>query len=255
MKMKNEIFNAKMLRAIGVVAVLCASNAAFAASNGCDKDDADYISPTLALCSTHVYNIGETENTKDSAKKQEMRETIALKTTVMTQQMYQQYEYLDAMVKRFRTQLEKAVLKTKLAAAGADTNEGSTSGSLSFKSSDRNIFIAGVSNCNNELTNQKVFECLNTNLNSIYNASNNGQNVTTELKKQLANDYSLAIDACATACTQEPKCKESKDISTVKDFRECLDKLRSAVRTGYENSSQKQQQQNMRNWNNPNGQN
>ena len=187
MKMKNEIFNAKMLRAIGVAAVLCASNAAFAASNGCDKDDADYISPTLALCSTHVYNIGETENTKDSAKKQEMRETIALKTTVMTQQMYQQYEYLDAMVKRFRTQLEKAVLKTKLAAAGADTNESSISSSLSFKSSDRNIFIAGVSNCNNELTNQKVFECLNTNLNSIYNASNSGQNVTTELKKQLAN--------------------------------------------------------------------
>lgn len=255
MKMKNEIFNAKMLRAIGVAAVLCASNGAFAASNGCDKDDADYISPTLALCSTHVYNIGETENTKDSAKKQEMRETIALKTTVMTQQMYQQYEYLDAMVKRFRTQLEKAVLKTKLAAAGADTNESSTSSSLSFKSSDRNIFIAGVSNCNNELTNQKVFECLNTNLNSIYNASNNGQNVTTELKKQLANDYDLAIKACGTSCKSNTKCAKSKDISTVKDFRECLDDLRSAVRNGYENSSQKQQQQNMRNWNNPNGQN
>ena len=182
-----------------------------------------------------------------------MRETIALKTTVMTQQMYQQYEYLDAMVKRFRTQLEKAVLKTKLAAAGADTNESSTSGSLSFKSSDRNIFIAGVSNCNNELTNQKVFECLNTNLNSIYNASNNGQNVTTELKKQLANDYDLAIKACGSSCKSNTKCEKSKDISTVKDFRECLDDLRTAVRNGYENTQQRQQQQNMRNWNNPNG--
>lgn len=245
MKMKNEIFNAKMLRAIGVAAVLCASNGAFAASNGCDKDDADYISPTLALCSTHVYNIGETENTKDSAKKQEMRETIALKTTVMTQQMYQQYEYLDAMVKRFRTQLEKAVLKTKLAAAGADTNEGSTSGSLSFKSSDRNIFIAGVSNCNNELTNQKVFECLNTNLNSIYNASNNGQNVTTELKKQLANDYKVALRAQGEKeeSITTNKCADAQKISNRTDFRNCLDSLRSAVRNGYENTQQRQQKQ------------
>ena len=256
MKMKNEIFNAKMLRAIGVVAVLCASNGAFAASNGCDKDDADYISPTLALCSTHVYNIGETENTKDSAKKQEMRETIALKTTVMTQQMYQQYEYLDAMVKRFRTQLEKAVLKTKLAAAGADTNESSTSGSLSFKSSDRNIFIAGVSNCNNELTPAKVYECLQANVNTISNASNNGQNMTTELKKQLANDYKVASENCSvTVCDSSKKqsfCEDANKISKRSEFQTCLDSLRNIIRLGYSESSK--QQQNMRNWNNPNGQ-
>ncbi len=188
MKMKNEIFNAKMLRAIGVAAVLCASNGAFAASNGCDKDDADYISPTLALCSTHVYNIGETENTKDSAKKQEMRETIALKTTVMTQQMYQQYEYLDAMVKRFRTQLEKAVLKTKLAAAGADTGE--TSSGSSFRMNNSSVKLAGAQDCVS-MSYQNAYSCLMSNIQLVMNTVRGGNNIG-EAKKQLEEDLKAA---------------------------------------------------------------
>ena len=32
------------------------------ATNGCDNEENEYISPALALCSTHVYNIGEDEN-------------------------------------------------------------------------------------------------------------------------------------------------------------------------------------------------
>ena len=248
MRIKNEIFNGKMLCAIGAICAMLSP--AFAATgDGCDKGDNDRINPEIALCSTHVYNIGQTKNPASETDKQLMRDVVALKTTVMTQQMYKQYEYLDATLKRFKTQLEKAVLTTKLAAAGADTSvAGSSSYSgistQQFRSADRNIFIAGVNNCNNELTNQKVFECLNANLNSIYNASNNGQTITTELKRQLANDYTVAVRACGSTCKENATCKEAAKISQRKQFQDCLDDLRGIVRSGYEESVRKNRQTN-----------
>ena len=174
-----------------------------------------------------------------------MQDVIALKSTIMTQQLYKQYEYLESMIKRFKTQLEKAVLTTKLNVAGADSESSSSAGN-SFKSSDRNIFIAGVSNCNNELTNLKVFECLNTNLNSIYNASNNGQNMTIELRKQLANDYAVALRASGKTETEvkSDTCTTYQNISQRNTFQSCLDGLRASIRTGYENASSRQNMQN-----------
>ena len=67
-----------------------------AASNGCENPNNDYIVPSLALCSTHVYNIGQTENPTYETRSI-MQDVIALKTTVIAQQMYKQYEYLEAM--------------------------------------------------------------------------------------------------------------------------------------------------------------
>lgn len=227
---------------------------AFAVGNGCDDDRNDRINPELALCSTHVYNIGEDKNQTSESQKQLMRNVVALKTTVMTQQMYKQYEYLDATLKRFKTQLEKAVLTTKLMAAGADTSSagGSSysgvstgSGSSSFRSSDRSIFIAGVSNCNNELTNQKVFECLQNNLNTIYNTSNNGQNINAELRKQMANDYGVAARACTSCTSKKAECEDASKMSQRKQFQDCLDSLRGIIRTGYEATQVQQRQQNM----------
>lgn len=86
--------------------------------DGCDNDANDRIAPELALCSAHAYNIGLSEN-PSGADKQLMKEIIALKTTVIAQQMNKQYEYMDSMIRRFKTQLEKAVLTTKMQAAGA----------------------------------------------------------------------------------------------------------------------------------------
>jgi len=229
--------------------VAWSGSCAAAQSNGCDKEENDAINPEWALCSTHVYNIGGIENPNNDSDRQYMKDVVALKTTVMTQQMYKQYEYLESMMKRFKTQLEKAVLTTKLQAAGAtdDSSSSSSSGGSSFKSGDRNIFIAGVSNCNNELTNQKVFECLNTNLNSIYNASNNGTNITIELRKQLANDYTVAVNACAMTCKDiaNNNCKDAKNLSQRTAFRDCLDGLRGLVRTGYESATKQNKQGNI----------
>lgn len=232
-----------------MVGCLSCANAALD-NTGCSNDDNAYVSPELALCSTHVYNIGGIENPKSDSERQIMRDVVALKTTVMTQQMYKQYEYLESMIKRFKTQLEKAVLTTKLQASGAtdEYSSYSSSGTASFKSSDRNIFMAGVSNCNNELTNQKVFECLNANLNSIYNASNNGQNITIELRKQLANDYGVALTSTGKSKTGET-CTDAQNLSKKKAFQDCLDGLRGMIRTGYEAAANAQQRQNMQNRN------
>lgn len=65
----------------------------------------------------------------------EMHEIIAMKTTVISQQMYKQYEYLSATLRRLKTQLEKATLTAKLQAAGAKDDESSSSGLLGGSSS------------------------------------------------------------------------------------------------------------------------
>ena len=67
-------------------------------NTGCDNEYNLYINPDLALCSTHVYNIGKTEN--DSGTRQLMQDVVALKTTLITQQMYSQYEILETIYKR-----------------------------------------------------------------------------------------------------------------------------------------------------------
>ncbi len=259
MKNNKNIFNGKLLGAVSVAALLAVPAFAATTDNGCGKDSNDRINPEIALCSTHVYNIGEVENPSTESDKQLMRDVVALKSTVMTQQMYKQYEYLDATLKRFKTQLEKAVLTTKLMAAGADGDTGGSSysgvstgsSSTQFRSSDRNIFIAGVSNCNNELTPAKVYECLHANANTIYNSSNNGENVTSELKKQLANDYALVIDTCDTKVCDKEKvkdfCKKSSTISTRQNFRDCLNSLRNLIRLG---NADVTKSQNMMNRNN-----
>jgi hypothetical protein len=143
------------------------------------------------------------------------------------------------MVKRLKTQLEKAVLTTKLQVAGAEDTESSSSGTGGgFKSSDRNIFIAGVSNCNNNITSEKVFECLQTNYNTISNSSNNGSNITSELRKQLANDYKVATGECGKDCTSNKTCEEPKNLTKKDTFRGCLDSLQQLIRKGYQNAVQ-----------------
>ncbi|MBQ1996847.1 MAG: hypothetical protein II238_00175, partial [Alphaproteobacteria bacterium] len=111
-----------------------------AASNGCENPNNDYIVPSLALCSTHVYNIGQTENPTYETRSI-MQDVIALKTTVIAQQMYKQYEYLEAMIRRLKTQLEKATLTAALQAAGAKSSSDGTESDVNWKDKDRDIFM------------------------------------------------------------------------------------------------------------------
>ncbi len=222
------------------LAVLCMPNASYAA-NGCEDDSNDAIVAELALCSTHAYNIGDTTN-PDGSDRELMQDVIAMKTTLITQQLYQQYAQMESMLRRLKTQLEKAVLTTGMQAAGAKaTTEDSSSasgGSASYSSTNRNIKVEGARDCNQEMTNAKVLECLQSNLSIIYEISGNGSNASPEARKQLANDFNV-LKATVTGEGLEFSggvdfrvCGESdgRNMGNRKKFEACLDSFRSSLR-------------------------
>lgn len=174
--------------------IMCAPAVTHAAtSNGCDNPVNTRINSGLALCSTHMYNIGEIENSSNETQRQLMREVIALKTTVMTQQMYKQYEYLDAMIRRMKTQLEKAILTTKLQAAGAESDgsmNGNAGGNYSsgYGNAGSGQSIASAENCIVQASVSNVMDCLQRNIVKIQDAINAGN--VTQARKQLDNDVS-----------------------------------------------------------------
>ena len=224
------------------------------ADNGCENDDNDAIVAELALCSTHAYNIGATEN-PTGADKELMRDVIAMKTTLITQQMYRQYEQMESMLRRLKTQLEKAVLTTGLEAKGASPSGSSLSGGASFKSDDRNIHMAGVKNCLNYYQDSEILKCYEDNLNMIVNMSGNGDNVSSELKKQLVQDFcKLASqringsDNCADDKKDfEAYCRvsgaEKPQTLDKRNFQAMIDSMRSCLQNQYRayNNSQRQQ--------------
>lgn len=245
-----------------IPAKMCAKLDATGTSLSADANatTCDYILPQYAMCTTHVYNIGKTENSSVAADKQEMKDVIALKTTIMAQQMKAQYDYLDATMRRLKTQLEKAILTTKLQAAGAGTtSDGGTY--TSGNTGDKNIYLAGTNNCGNMDTTTGVFTCLRRNYDTIYNSSNGGTNITTELRKQLANDISVVVSnsSISTGLTANTKstpesglpyvkvddqianCSVVKEVQGRKVFQECLSRLNIQIRLASDNLNARQQ--------------
>ncbi|MBO5833562.1 MAG: hypothetical protein J6R22_01250 [Alphaproteobacteria bacterium] len=167
---------------MAVVVLGLMSGGARAAGTGCDDESNDMINGDFALCSVHAYNIWETENTEDN--KDLMREVVAMKTTLITQQMYKQYEQIDSMVRRLKTQLEKATLKTKFQYAGANSDD-SDGGSGTSKGGD----LIGINECNYISDTDDALICYERNLTTIRSLSSNGENLSTAHKKQLGKDF------------------------------------------------------------------
>lgn len=257
MKDKKSFFTKMKTSAILGISLAVLALPAYSADNGCSNEQNDRINPELALCSTHVYNIGQVENPTSDADKQLIRDVVALKTTVITQQMKKQYDFLEATINRFRTQLRKAVLTAQMEAAGAPSS--SSSSSSYSNTGDRNIYLAGTSNCNNESTVSGVFSCLRNNYNLIYNMSNGGTNLTIELRKQLANDCDVlnqnAAAAKITAGILEEvsvdsakiDCTNYANIKGRNEFQKCMSALNVQIRNATSNltsnSQPKSQQQ------------
>ncbi|MDW2959036.1 MAG: hypothetical protein R8M37_04520 [Alphaproteobacteria bacterium] len=221
--------------------VVCAVTLApvFAADNGCDDPDNDAIVAELALCSTHAYNIGVTQN-PTGADRELMREVVAMKTTLITQQMYKQYQQMESMLRRLKTQLQKAVLNTKLQVAGADSSSGGSGGSGGrFESSDRNVYLAGIENCMNLYDDEKILECYQKNLTTLVNSSKQGSDPSPEIKKQLANDYTnlkaIVFGGEKSACTEYSDGSDGKDLCVNskmknKEFKDtCLNRMRTCL--------------------------
>lgn len=185
-------------------------------TNATDEDECPYINPVFAICDTHPFNInfnaeewansmkkdasGETsKQTKLSEEQENMHRIIGLKITVVSQQMYKQYEYLNATLRRLKTQLEKAVLTSNLEAAGAKSEDGSSSsggGLVGGKGdSDREIILAGAENCWNSSSPESAYSCIQNNLNVIKsNASTNKQKAAKQLNRTVAVAKQWGID-------------------------------------------------------------
>lgn len=143
-----------------------------------DSEDCAYVHPTFAVCDTHVYNIGETTNTSDSTKREKINTTIATKITVISQQMYKQYEYLAATLRRLKTQLSKSVLTAQLQMAGAQS-DGSSS-----RDSDKAVVLAGAENCSNKMNDEAAYNCIQNNVSLIItNASSNHTQACKQLRE------------------------------------------------------------------------
>ena len=226
--------NKKIFTKFFILATVFMLAPAFAA-NECMDDNNDAIAAEFALCSTHVYNIGETKN-QDGANRDLMRDVIAMKTTVMTQQLYKQYEQMESVLQRFKTQLEKAVLADTLKAAGAKSEKDEDSSS-SFKSTSTYIKVSGAQNCSNKLDEAEVLQCLYANYQLLDSVTANGTNVATEHKQQLASDYTLVCRMnkdCKKDDSNKPtnECAEFRKIKNKTKFDTCMDVFLNEIRKG-----------------------
>ncbi len=100
------------------------------------NQDVSYVDPVFALCDTHAWNAGIEKNDSitTSEEREKMNEIIALKTTVIAQQMYKQYATLEQMIKQLKIMLEKEVLKTSVQVASGTSSDTNTTDKIEFSS-------------------------------------------------------------------------------------------------------------------------
>ncbi|MBQ3785173.1 MAG: hypothetical protein II843_02140 [Alphaproteobacteria bacterium] len=213
-------------------------------------EECPYINPVFAICDTHPFNIdvsaedwreGEKNETNGDKvttyndKQSDMNRIIGLKVTVVSQQMYKQYEYLNATLRRLKTQLQKAVLTSNLEAAGAKSETGSSSGGLvgGKSDTDKEIVLAGAENCWNSSSPKNAYSCIQTNLNLIKsNASTNKQKAAKQLHNTVVVAKQWDVEAAKNSDNKTTKCSAYEDksySSNAKDITDCANALSIAV--------------------------
>ncbi|MBE6461735.1 MAG: hypothetical protein E7006_02730 [Alphaproteobacteria bacterium] len=230
---KNILFKVLSVAIVTMVVV-----PVWAADDGCDNDDNNMITPELALCSTHAYNVGVIENPSDSGDRAFMQEIIAMKTTLITQQMFRQYEQMESMLNRLKTQLEKAVLTNDLKVASGNTDDEEDIKSSGYRATD-GTYVVCAQNCLNKYQMAEALDCYEKNLACVQQQSANGENITSELKKQLWADWKQ-LSNLKVADGSGP-CGLSKDVEEVKDakelkskkFKALLNDMRGCLRNKY----------------------
>ena len=165
------------------------------ATTKADTEYCEYISPIYGICDTHAYNAGLTKNPDNDTTRETMDDIIATKVTVLSQQMYKQYEYLSATLHRIETQLNKAVLTAQLEMAGAKSD--GSSGSSSSRSNDKEIVLAGAGNCWNESSPSGAYRCIQQNANLVKsNAQTNRKQAREQLEKTIEVAERWGIEVC-----------------------------------------------------------
>jgi len=164
-----------------------------------EYEDCPYINRIYAICDAHKYNANMFTGQKlDSDKIAEIKEIIGLKTTVVSQQMYKQYEYLNATLRRLKTQLEKATLTATLEAAGAKSEGGASSGGLlggNGSNDDKTIHLAGANNCSNFMDFDSAYNCLQNNAALVKNnVSSNPKKACLQLQETVVSAKSILAE-------------------------------------------------------------
>ncbi len=213
MNIKKDILNVLFLVAFCMSPCLVHS----AADTSCDNDNNEYINQRLALCNVHAYNIGITENPADANSRQLMNDVVALKSTIIAQQLKKQYDFLDATVKRFQVQMKKAILTAELEAAGAapgDNGTTSKTGGVSYLS----CAMKGSTD---------TISCVRQNISEINREIANKadtMSVTATVRRQLVSD---AVNVGSLG--QAPaNCKET-DIKDVRSAKTCMQNMNGAM--------------------------
>jgi hypothetical protein len=133
-----------------------------------------------ALCNTHVHNVGGKENPKTGDEnKKKMEEVIALKSTIFARMLRKQYDYIAAMTKQMKTQMQKAVMTAAAEASGAasSSSSGSSSGAE----------VAGTTSCA-FMTPQEAASCLQRNMQTVNNVLSSKSSPDNAIRNQLDTD-------------------------------------------------------------------
>ena len=219
MKTKTKIFN------ILFGALICVAPAGVFAAQDIE---CGYFNPAFGLCSTHAHNVKFVDdktnmpvNPTKSEDVAQMNEVIALKSTVIAQQMKEQYDQLNAIIKRFKTQLEKAVLTSKIEVATGNAASGNTGGGAS--GSYNNNGLANAEDCYAVTDQANVYDCFTRNLAKISQAVDND---LTGARKQLKNDIDIMIAYGINS--DSGKCDNS--LSSKNNIKTCVQNLQVKVR-------------------------
>lgn len=214
------------------------------------SEDCAYVHPTFAVCDTHVYNTWKISNNqiKGATERQEMNDIIAAKITVISQQMYKQYEYLNATLRRLKTQLSKFVLTAQLQMAGAqsDGSSGNASGS-SYRDNDKAVVLAGAENCSNKTNQESAYSCLQNNISLIItNADSNSQQACKQLRSAMndAVTWKVLTSFDALKSVDGDSCKTLKTTCNKKLVKPCAQALN--VEVSIKRDNRQQNNQNMR---------
>lgn len=209
-----------------------------------DKEQCPYIHPIYGICDTALYNIGlkaeDVEETTDGTSQSssqsgaiqtlltkgsgetsangekveyytmsaKIQKILGLKITAISQQMYKQYEYLNATIRRLKIQLEKATLTAALEAAGGKSDD-SSSGLLGGGSSKNSQYT----NCAGKDEDGTLY-CLRQNYAALSTRIESKKCQKAE-RDQLKKDIKLINDLLA----EEVKCD---DANTLEDCVSCL---------------------------------
>ena len=222
-----------LLRILMAGAVAVSVSPVFAASdNGCDNPENDYVQSDYALCSTHPYNVGMVE-IPDANGRAIMREVVAMKSELITQQMYQNYRALESMLNRLEKQLEKAVIKAQTDSASSGKSSSSddvNGGGRGYNPGNRGTPLATANDCSMKTSKSEIISCLQSNIQIIRNEINSGN--TVNARKQIDADLKVAVtNRIINGSANDPKminitdwatCGTDKDGTSMSNCKEVL---------------------------------